>query len=429
MLWKKYNQSLDLNDKLFFLSLLILPIQTFIGILILLYLCYQGWKNSWHKIKNNYLTYALIITSIFLMISAIFAYQSGEAWLGIVHFLPFFFLFLGLKYIITSWEQLYWITLPLIFNSIIVVILAIGEVNFHWVTMDFIYKLFGWQLTGEGIPPGRASSVFPYANPLALYLAITIILTLGLLISRFPKSLFNQVNLFLIFSLLFNTYGLILTGSRNGWIIVFLSVIAFAIYCRYYRILTLIIAGGIVVIWASFGSLPLQNFWRKIVPNILWQRFSDQLYISGDRPLETLRITQWNFCLDLIEKRPFFGWGLRNFSTLYEEKMSTYLGHPHNFFLMMGAETGLITLLGLLLLIGLIIFNGSLLLMKEKIEGQKSVIFFSYLVAFMAYLIYNLFDVSLFDLRLNILAWIILASISGISETNKPLNSVAQQTS
>lgn len=416
MFFKKYNKYEDSTNKLLFLGLLILPIQTFIGILILLYVGYQGWKNNWQEIKSNYLTYSLIIVTFLLIISAIFAYKSGEAWLGIVHFLPFFCLFLGLRYTITNFERLYWLILPLIFNSIVVVILAIGEVNFHWVTMDLVYKLFGWQLTGEGIPPGRASSVFPYANPLALYLAITIIFSLGLLISRWQKSALNRVNLLLILSILFNSYGLILTGSRNGWILVFLSIIAFAIYCHLYSILSLIIASGIIVSWASFGNLPLQDFWREIVPDIFWKRFSDQLYISGDRPLETLRTTQWNFCLDLIKKRPFFGWGLRNFSILYEEKMGIYLGHPHNFFLMISAETGLITLIGLLLLIGWIIWRGCLVLIKGKIQEEKKVIFFSYLLAFIAYIIYNLFDVGLFDLRLNILAWIILAAISGISE-------------
>ncbi len=418
MLWTQYNESQNLNNKLLFLGLLILPIQTFIGILILLYICYQGWRENWQTIKNDFLTYGLIIITLFLIISSIFAYKSGEAWLGIVHFLPFFWLFLSLRYVIISFEQLYWLILPLIFNSIIVVIFAIGELNFHWVTIGFSDKILGWQLTGEGIPPGRASSVFPYANILALYLAIIIIFTLGLFISRLEKYSFSKINLFLFFSLILYSYCLILTGSRNGWIIVFFSVIAFAIYCRWYAILGLITTCGIIVSWASFGNLPLQNFWRKIVPDIVWKRFSDQLYISGDRPFETLRTTQWSFCLDLMEKRPFFGWGLRNFTILYEEKMSIYLGHPHNFFLMMGAETGLITLLGLLLLIGWIVFRGCLVLIKGKIKGNKSVIFFSYLVAFIAYFIYNLFDVSLFDLRLNILVWIILASISGISETN-----------
>lgn len=418
MFWTKYSQSQNFNDKLLFLCLLILPIQTFIGILILLYLCYQGWKNHWQEIKNDYLTYALSIITICLIISSIFAYKSGEAWLGIVHFVPFFLVFLGLKNIITSFEQLYWIILPLIFNSIIVVIFAIAEINFHWVTIDIIYTLFGWQLTGEGIPPGRASSVFPYANPLALYLAIIIIFTLGLLISRLQKNLFNKVDLLLIFSLLFNSYGLILTGSRNGWIIVFLSLIAFAIYCRWYAMLGLISLGGIIVSWASFGNLPLQNFWRKIVPDILWKRFSDQLYISSDRPTETLRVTQWDFCLDLIENRPFFGWGLRNFTILYEEKMGIYLGHPHNFFLMMGAETGLITLIALLALIIWILLRACIVLIKGKIERNKSIIFYSYLIVFIAYCIYNLFDVSLFDLRLNILAWVILSSLWGVTETS-----------
>lgn len=416
MLWKFYNEDKNFSNKLLFLSLLILPFQTFLGILILVYICYQASVKNWSQIRHNYLTFGFICLSLLLMVSSIFAYKSGEAWLGTVHFLPFFWVFLSLRTIIKTYEQLYIIILSLVLSSIIVVLIAIGEINFHWVTIDIIYKLFGWQLTGEGIPPGRASSVFPYANPLALYLAITIILSTGLLIKNSQKYWFNKINLCLVFTIALNIYGLILTGSRNGWIIVFLSLIAFAIYRNWYFLLSLITFSGIIVSWASFGNLPLQDFWRRIVPNFLWQRFSDQMYVSSDRPLETLRTTQWNFCLDLIEKHPLLGWGLRNFTVLYEEKMGIYLGHPHNFFLMMGAETGLITLGVLLGLIAIVLAKGLLMIKEEKIEQNHNIIFFSYLVAFGAYIIYNLFDVSLFDLRLNILAWVILGAISGICE-------------
>lgn len=83
---------------------------------------------------------------------------------------------------------------------------------------------------------------------------------------------------------------------------------------------------------------------------------------------------------------------------------------------MMGAETGLTTLGFLLGLIAIVLAKGLLIIKEEKIEQNHNIIFFSYLVAFGAYIIYNLFDVSLFDLRLNILAWVILGAISGISE-------------
>ena len=107
---------------------------------------------------------------------------------------------------------------------------------------------------------------------------------------------------------------------------------------------------------------------------------------------------------------------MRNFSVLYEEKMATYLGHPHNFFLMMGAETGLLNLVILLAIVGWIIARGCLALIKLKNDQQEPIIFFSLLLVMGAYVLFNLVDVNLFDFRLNAIAWIVLASISGISD-------------
>jgi O-antigen ligase len=224
----------------------------------------------------------------------------------------------------------------------------------------------------------------------------------------------NVTNLLLIVTIILNLIGLILTSSRNGWIITFFSFIAFAIYLNWHLILQLLAFGGIIIGWASFGNLPGQNWLRKIVPSFLWQRLSDQMY--PDRPLPTLRTSQWHFCLDLVTDRPFFGWGLRNFSILYEEKTSIYLGHPHNLFLMFGAETGLITLGAIMFIIGRILWQGILALNTLKLPKSEAIILFSYLVVFSSFIIFNLFDVSIFDLRLNLLAWIILAAISGASE-------------
>ena len=341
-MFKTYNNPEYINLKLLFLSLLILPFQTFLSILILLFISYKSWRNNYKRIICHHLSYSLFGLTCLMIISCLSAYNSGEAWLGLFHFVPFFLMFLGLRTSINNYNQLFFVISPIIFNSIIVVLLGIGEVKFGWATGDIFSKFLGWKLTAYGMPEGRMSSVFPHANPLTLYLTTALIFTLGLLIYRWKKNNINPINLLLIFTIIINLIGLVLTSSRNGWIITFLSFTAFAIYLNWYFILQLLAFGGVIVSWASFGNLPEQNWLRKIVPSFLWQRLSDQMY--PDRPLPTLRTSQWRFCWDLITDRPFFGWGLRNFSILYEEKTSIYLGHPHNLFLMFGAETGLITL-------------------------------------------------------------------------------------
>lgn len=419
MLLKFDRTSPDFLLKLLFISLLILPFQTFLGILPLFFVICKAWQNNYNSIVHDKLTYYFLGLTGLIIISCIFAYNAEEALLGIIHFIPFFLMFLAIRSLITHYEHLYYIILPIIFNSIIINFLGIGEVKLGWQTPLFIYKSLGWQLIAYGTPEGRMSSVFPHANPLSLYLITALFFGLGLVIERWKNNQYGKINILLVFTIILNLISLILTSSRNGWIITFCGFLVFAFYFRWYFLLILLTVSSALISWASFGNLPQQSFIRKVIPSFLWARLSDEMY--PDRPLSTLRSTQWDFCLDLINHRPFFGWGLRNFSILYEEKTATYLGHPHNFFLMMSAETGLITTMVMIMIITHILWKGILSVSKSKPEKKDTIILLSYIIVFCGYSIFNLFDVSLFDLRLNILAWIILASISGVShqQTNK----------
>jgi O-antigen ligase len=211
-----------------------------------------------------------------------------------------------------------------------------------------------------------------------------------------------------------------LTDSRNAWAIAVLACLAFALY-QGWRWLVAgvgVIAGS--VLWAAFGPAPTQPWFRAIVPAFFWARLSDQRY--PDRPVALLRVTQWRFAWSLTEQRPWTGWGLRNFTPLYQAQMHTFIGHPHNLVLMMTAETGIPATLVLLGLVGWVMFRGVLLLrdwpnlFAQPVPRWTSdrLIFFSYLVAFGASTLFHLLDVTLFDARINILGWVLLSAICGL---------------
>lgn len=414
MYLKSYYNPQNYNIRLIFLGFLILPFHSLTALLIFVFVSYKIWRQNYQQIVNDNLSKSIFLLSILLALSSTLANNIEDAWLGMPLFIPFFLVFLALRILIVEYKYLYFIVLPIIFNSLLVIFFGVAELKFGWVSSDFLYIVLGWQLTGGGEPVGRLASVFPYANLVGLYFVIVIILAIALLIERASKQIFNQLDWFLIITIILNGISLGLTNSRNAWIICFLSLIVFTIYLGWYWILRLLTLGAMLVAGASFGNFPGQNLLRKIVPSFLWERFSDQAY--PDRPIATLRITQWDFCLDLISDRPFWGWGLRNFSTLYEEKMTTYLGHPHNFFLMLGAEAGLINLVILVLIITWILSRGCLAFIVLKKNAQEPIILLSFLMVIGACVCYNLVDVSLFDFRSNAIAWIFLAAISGISE-------------
>jgi O-antigen ligase len=155
----------------------------------------------------------------------------------------------------------------------------------------------------------------------------------------------------------------------------------------------------------------------------------------------------------MTQQRPWTGWGLRNFTPLYEAQMHEWLGHPHSLILMLTAETGIPATLCFLGLVGWILARGVLLLVNwrshfpidtqhQKIVAQETeqnsissitnrvicqeqnsadrLIFFSYLLAFAACTLFNTVDVTLFDFRVNTISWLLLAAICGVCEASVP---------
>ena len=105
------------------------------------------------------------------------------------------------------------------------------------------------------------------------------------------------------------------------------------------------------------------------------------------------------------------------------------MGHPHNLFLMLSAETGIPATLLLSGLVAWVLAKGILLLRHWSITSapesivipfyQDRLIFFSYLITFAACVLFHCLDVPIFDSRINILGWLLLAAIWGVVERSK----------
>jgi O-antigen ligase len=101
--------------------------------------------------------------------------------------------------------------------------------------------------------------------------------------------------------------------------------------------------------------------------------------------------------------------------------MQYFIGHPHNLLLMLAAETGIPAALLFFGLVGWVVVQGSLLLAsrrpfssaKASDRGDR-LLYFSYLVAFTGCALFSFLDITLFDVRINLLGWLLLAAIAGI---------------
>lgn len=401
---------------IFQFSVLILPLFPALGALGLFFVLISVWRSHFYKIINQPLNWGWFALSIWLIINSFFAYKPQEAWLGLANFLPFFALFMATEKLINSPKQLSRLGWLLIIPVIPIVILGLAQLYLNWNSSKLLANILGWQLIAQGVPPGRMSSVFIYANFLAIYLSFTFIITIGLWLINWQNKQLSKFNLLILtISLIFNSFGLVLANSRNSWLIVFFACFIWAIYLNWDWLVATITTILILISGASFGNFWGQQWLRKIVPKLIWARLSDEMY--PDRPIETLRLSKWQFCWSKIQERPLMGWGLRNFTPLYLEQTNFWFGHPHNIFIMLALEIGIVATVLFCSLVGYILAK-TIWLLSTKSNTlwtyQDRLIVVTFLITFFSCILFNLFDVTLFDLRVNIISWIILAALSGM---------------
>jgi O-antigen ligase len=407
------------------LGLLIFPLIPLWGAVILVLVLLGTWFQKYHTIIRRPQNLGFALLGILLIISTGFAFDQKVAILGLFNFLPFILFFAAFSALIQTPAQLRQLSWILVITSVPVVSIGLGQLFWGWATPAQWQSIFGWAIASGGNPPGRMASVFMYANILAGYLVIVFILSLGLWLEAYQKTrvisyssrphvlAFVRIPLFLTVVVIANFAALILTNSRNAWAIAVFACLVYALYQGWRILVAGVTAVVTSVLLAAFAPSAIAKLFRKFVPAYFWARLNDQMY--SDRPVVLLRKTQWQFAWSLTQQRPWTGWGLRNFTQLYEAQMNIWLGHPHNLFLMLSAETGLpATILFCALLVWIFIAGVQFLQNSKSLDPEDRLIFFSYLVVFGAWVLFNTFDVTFFDLRLNTLSWLPIAAISGV---------------
>ena len=402
------DQALQRHWNVIQVGLFLLPFSAFLGCVALLVTSLDIWRRQHKSLIRQPLNLGFLGLGVWLFVTACFAFNRQNAFLGLFNFLPFFIVFPALGVLIQTPTQLRRMAWILVITSIPVTLIGLGQLYLNWGgNPSLLWGLIEWTIPPSGNPPGRMASVFTYANVLASYFVVIFVLGLGLWVSAKQTRHWY----FLGSVVLIDTIALILTNSRNAWAIALLACLAFALYQGWRWIVGIVAAIAGVMLGAAFAPLPFQTWFRLVVPAFFWARLNDQMY--GDRPVAQLRSTQWKFAWSLAQQRPLTGWGLRNFTQLYEAQMHYWLGHPHNLLLMMSAEAGIPAALLLYGLVGWVMAQGVLAL---RSMGDERLIYFTFLMAFSACALFSLLDITLFDARINTIGWVLLAGIWGVAD-------------
>ncbi|MGL5081375.1 MAG: O-antigen ligase family protein [Microcoleaceae cyanobacterium] len=417
-------------------------------------------KQRFRSIIRQPVNQGLASLSLLLALVSCGSVSPATAFVGLLNFIPYFLVFAGLSVLIQTPNQLRHLARLIIIPAVLIILLGLGQLFLNWSGVELLHEILGWVLEPGGNPSGRMSTVFMYANILAAYLVVVFSLSLGLLLEQtlsnqtlsnqyllkqplsnqplleqallqqsrsqnLPKTLSQDQKkssailrsklkylptLFWGVAVIITGIGLILTHSRNAWGLAVFIGLTYAVYLGWNWLLQLVIAIVILTFGAAFAPAPIHQPLRTIIPAYFWQRLTDQNF---DRPVEILRITQWKFAWNLSQDRPWTGWGLRNFTPLYEAQMKVWLGHPHNLFVMMIAEVGIPITVLFSSLVGWILVRAIKAWITGLGNSENRLVILSYLTAFTALTLFNLFDVTLFDLRVNTLGWLLLSGING----------------
>ncbi|RFP62903.1 MAG: O-antigen ligase family protein [Limnothrix sp. CACIAM 69d] len=404
-------------------GLLVLPLSPALGaVAIGLGIIATYWQR-WDAIRRDRLVWAWGAIGLVMLLSLPGSPNLERAALGLANFLPFFWAFGAFSQLITHRSHLRPLAQAIVWGCLPAVGLGLGQLFGGWRGPVRIVPVIDWILAAGGNPPGRLSSAFEYANVTASYFGVALVLALGLLVmdgerwrrAQTHRSTHAALGWGVILGnglsvlLLLGAIGL--TDSRSGWALAAIDLLAAGLYVGWFWLLAL--AGGAIalVLGAAFGPEPAAGPLRAIVPKAIWGRLNDALY--PDRPEATLRRSQWDFAWNLAAQRPWTGWGLGNFTGLYERATGNWLGHPHNLALMLAMETGWPAALGLIGLCGWIMAQFTRAIGRWGDRDSQTRLA-AWGLGFANLAAYHLLDVTLFDLRVNLLGWVLLAGMHGL---------------
>jgi O-antigen ligase len=413
----------------------IFPLLPSVGALAILVSLIQTWIHSWREIIQRRLNWWFVLLIPWLIIVSVLSEYKGDALLGLVNFIPYFLLFAAYSTLIQSPEQLRqlaWIFLipamPIMLIGLLQMVGLSASIPIPGIPSSFI-----WKIAAGGEPLGRMSSLFAHANPFAAYLQMVFIFALGLFVDtcdRYAKGVERKVNglsfarslepvwkspnfIWTLLSLIICSICLIFTSSRAAWSGALLSSFVFTIYQGWYWILAGVTAISTVILSAAYGPSPIKEPLRSIVPRYFWARITDEMYPG--RPESITRLSQWNFAWKMTQDRPITGWGLQSFGPLYQKQAHVWLGYPHDLLLMLTSNLGIPATVIIVGFVGWIIAQSTILILDFPMQWESErTIYFTFLIAFAGFMIFNIADVTALELRLNTHAWLILACLGGL---------------
>jgi O-antigen ligase len=372
------------------------------------------------EIRADRLNKVLTFLSLSIVLISLFSVDYLESLVFTVNIFPFFVFFASYQYLFKHPDTLRKLAWMIILASIPMVIIGFGQL---WGGWNIDLKAGSTQLIDVhrlGMPPGRMASIFYHANALANYLQLVFTLCMGLWVDiyaranrkeQISKPKFYFLSCYFVITLL----ALVLTSARTGWVVIVLSILAMAIYQKWYLILGAISLVISTLFGAAYAPDPAKTGLRQIVPSYFWARINDEMY--PNRPTADTRESIFQFAGQLIAERPWSGWGLQTFGNLYRAKTGLYINHPHNLLLSLSYGLGMPITIFLIVVMGYIFYIAisGFYCLPDRWKSERTIIL-TFIIAAIGSIVMNMTDITIFVLPLNFMFWSILIAIYAIGK-------------
>ena len=293
---------------------------------------------------------------------------------------------------------------------------VIFAISFLLICTNGLYQYFlGYDFIRGHIFDGRISSSFRAANDFAAYLVVTTPVLFYLSLFSFPKegkddnkpayfSFFSsgKIRLVLFFLFVLSFICLILTYSRGAWIAFILCLSVLGIKSR-----------KVFLFSAFFVAIFLFSFYyqsARVVPS----ESNWRTYFAW----ENNRLGYWTRSVSIIKDYPFLGSGLNTYSSVQWKYDTGWGGYPHNSYLQMAAETGLIGLSAFLWVI-IVLLKNSFKNLKRITDPSARPLLLSFLAGLTGFLIHSFFDTNFYSVQLGSFMWLIMGLIVAVQKIDR----------
>jgi len=337
-----------------------------------------------------------VVNAISVIFSADFALSFVAFFEKTIKFILIFFMVVETINTEKRFKKLIWIVLA---SAALIALDALAQ---YFNGMDF---LKGYEFNG------RLRASFSVGNGFAGWLIIILSFLLGLLADRNGRRW--GIGVLLIALVLFLIPFLALTYSRGGWLgfmIALLAMMAYVLIRASFarRIFYLSVAAGLVVTFVILPK-PVKTKINSICEaefksnRTLKERMLSVLNMkSGSIPI---RFNLWRESLKIIKEDPLTGCGLNMYSAVARDYKSFEGGgiYPHNSYLQMAAETGLVGLASFMWML-FVFFRMSLIYLKQ----HKDYLMLGIVSGILGFLVQACFDTHLYSLQMVVLFWFML---------------------